>query len=399
MADKKGITLAQWLPLVGLTCSAFVFNTSEFIPVGLLSDIAASFGLSEAQAGIMISVYAWGVMVLSLPLMMFASRFEFKRLLLGVLAIFAVGQFASALAPSYSLLIAARLLVACAHSIFWSVAAVMAARLVDPVHGALAISMIATGSSIAQIAGLPLGRAIGLAVGWRATFGVVGAVSVAILLYQALLFPAMPAGERFTVSRLPVLLKNSALVVLYAVTAVVTCGNFIAYSYIEPFMQQVALLPAGKITLTLTVFGASGLLASFLFGRLYDGHKFAFMGTTLIFEAVALAGVYFASRSFALVLLACAVWGVCSTGYNISFQGELINQTEADDSAVAMSIFSGLCNFGIGTGTAIGGQVVNTRGIAGVGFMGGAVALVAVLLALLGLFPAIRASELARKQR
>lgn len=97
---QDGITLRQWLPLVGLTCCAFVFNTSEFMPIGLLTDIAASFSLTEAQAGIMISVYAWGVMLLSLPLMVFASRFEFKRMLLGVLAVFSLGQFLSAVAPT-----------------------------------------------------------------------------------------------------------------------------------------------------------------------------------------------------------------------------------------------------------------------------------------------------------
>ena len=86
-ARQDGISLKQWLPLIGLACCSFVFNTSEFMPIGLLTDIAASFSLTEAQAGIMISVYAWGVMLLSLPLMVFASRFEFKRMLLGVLAV------------------------------------------------------------------------------------------------------------------------------------------------------------------------------------------------------------------------------------------------------------------------------------------------------------------------
>ena len=131
MAQTKqdGITLRQWLPLIGLTCCAFVFNTSEFMPIGLLTDIAASFSLTEAQAGIMISVYAWGVMLLSLPLMVFASRFEFKRMLLGVLAVFSLGQFLSAVAPTYPILVCARLVVACAHAVFWSVASIMASRL------------------------------------------------------------------------------------------------------------------------------------------------------------------------------------------------------------------------------------------------------------------------------
>ena len=105
-ARQDGISLKQWLPLIGLACCSFVFNTSEFMPIGLLTDIAASFSLTEAQAGIMISVYAWGVMLLSLPLMVFASRFEFKRMLLGVLAVFSLGQFLSAVAPTYPILVA-----------------------------------------------------------------------------------------------------------------------------------------------------------------------------------------------------------------------------------------------------------------------------------------------------
>ena len=115
---QDGISLKQWLPLIGLACCAFVLNTSEFMPIGLLTDIAASFSLTEAQAGIMISVYAWGVMLLSLPLMVFASRFEFKRMLLGVLAVFSLGQFLSAVAPTYPILVCARLVVACAHAVF-----------------------------------------------------------------------------------------------------------------------------------------------------------------------------------------------------------------------------------------------------------------------------------------
>ena len=239
-ARQDGISLKQWFPLIGLACCAFVFNTSEFMPIGLLTDIAVSFSLTEAQAGIMISVYAWGVMLLSLPLMVCASRFEFKRMLLGVLAVFSLGQFLSAVAPTYPILVCARLVVACAHAVFWSVASIMASRLVDTRHGALAISMIATGSSIAQIFGLPIGRAIGLAVGWRMTFAVVGAFSAAAVVYQAAVFPARPAGERFAVKQLPELLKNPFLIALYAVTVFMATGYYTGYSYIEPFLAQVA---------------------------------------------------------------------------------------------------------------------------------------------------------------
>ena len=389
-SNNGSITLKQWLPLIGLTCCAFVFNTSEFMPIGLLTDIARSFSLTEAQAGIMISVYAWGVMILSLPLMVFASRFEYKRMLLGVVALFSLGQFLSAIAPTYPVLVCARLVVACAHAVFWSVASIMASRLVDARHGALAISMIATGSSVAQIFGLPLGRAIGLAVGWRMTFGVVGMVSAAVVIYQAFVFPPMAAGERFNLSQLPSLLKNPFLIALYAVTVFMATGYYTCYSYIEPFMQQVAGFEPGLITMSLTVFGFAGLVGSWLFGRLFDGHRFPFLAVALTGVAAALLLMRASAVVPAAVFVVCGVWGCCATAFNVAFQAELIKYTPADESAVAMSIFSGLFNLGIGTGTAIGGAVVSGPGIAWIGYAGGAIAAVGVLLAVTVLFGAIR---------
>ena len=373
-ARQDGISLKQWLPLIGLACCAFVFNTSEFMPIGLLTDIAVSFSLTEAQAGIMISVYAWGVMLLSLPLMVFASRFEFKRMLLGVLAVFSLGQFLSAVAPTYPILVCARLVVACAHAVFWSVASIM-------------------GSSIAQIFGLPIGRAIGLAVGWRMTFAVVGAFSAAAVVYQAAVFPAMPAGERFAVKQLPELLKNPFLIALYAVTVFMATGYYTGYSYIEPFLAQVAHVDAGAITMTLTAFGCSGLVGSWLFGRLFDGHRFPFLAITLSGVPAALLLIGSAASSLAAVLAVCVLWGCCATAFNVAFQAELIKYTPADSSAVAMSIFSGLFNLGIGTGTAIGGAVVSGPGIAWIGFAGGAIAVVGVILAITVMFPVIRRAK------
>ena len=111
--DSK-LTLREWLPLIGITVSAFIFNTSEFMPVGLLTGIGASFGTSEGVTGLIISVYAWAVMLLSLPLMILGSRLAFRPLMLLVIGVFSAGQARSALAPSYGLLMAARLVVACA---------------------------------------------------------------------------------------------------------------------------------------------------------------------------------------------------------------------------------------------------------------------------------------------
>ena len=106
-----------WLPVLGLTLSAFVFNTSEFIPIGLLTDIAGDFNVGEAQAGMLISVYAI-VALMSLPLMMLVSKMEYRKLLLGTTLLFMASQLLSAVAESYSVLMVSRIGVACTHSVF-----------------------------------------------------------------------------------------------------------------------------------------------------------------------------------------------------------------------------------------------------------------------------------------
>ena len=194
-------TRSETAPLVFLTLAAFLLNTSEFVPIGLLTDIAATFSLTESGAGLMISIYAWAVAALSLPLMIAASRMPPKRLILVVLAVFCTGQVGTAVAPTFELLVAARLVVAAAHAVFWSVASPYAVRVASPEHASRAMSMIVTGTSVAMIFGLPLGRALGLALGWRMTFVVVGAVTLAVGLGLAATFPSLRAVHAATPSR------------------------------------------------------------------------------------------------------------------------------------------------------------------------------------------------------
>jgi len=122
------IPLRQYMALLGITIAAFIFNTSEFIPIALLIDISESFSMTEAAAGQMITIYAWVVALLSLPLMLLTCRMELKRLLLLMVALFGIGQLVSGLASSYDMLLGARIIVACAHSIFWAMGSPRAAQ-------------------------------------------------------------------------------------------------------------------------------------------------------------------------------------------------------------------------------------------------------------------------------
>lgn len=376
---KSRLTRKEMLPLVGMTISAFIFNTSEFMPIGLLTDIAGSFSISESKAGMLITVYSWIVMLLSLPLILLVSKIDFRKLFMGTIALFGICQIMSVLAPSYGVLMASRIGVACTHAIFWSIASPVAIRLVNDEHRSFALGMVVTGTSIATIAGLPLGRLVGQYMGWRVTFLIVGIIAFAVLVYMAFVFPKIASGEQFHVKDLPALLKNPVLICLYAQTILFVLGYYTVYSYIEPFMQQVAKLQNNVITIVLLIFGAMGLLGSYLFSKLYDRHRFAFIGTVMATLLVWLLLLLPASKSLATMVILCAFWGITAMAFNVTTQSEVIRSVDEKGAAVATAIYSGLFNLGIGGGSWIGGIVCDKGAISYIGFVGAVFAVISVL--------------------
>lgn len=380
----------ELLPLVGITVSAFVFNTSEFMPISLLTDIGATFGTSEAQTGLLVSIYAWAVMILSLPLMVLATRVDFRRLLLLVILVFAVGQVLSAVAVSYGMLMAARLVVAAAHSVFWAIVAPIAVRVASPDKQALALSFVVMGSSVAMIAGLPLGRAIGILMGWRLTFTVVGVIAFALLAYLTVVLPKVPGAEPFSLRQLPSLFRNKALTGIFVLTAIYAMGNYTLYSYIELFMAQINGLSADAITLALSAFGAAVVVGSLMYAKLPPVVRFPF--TCLVVFGVGAATLLFrfAGTSVVAVFALCALWGISGTSYSVALQAEVIRNAASEEQTVAMSIFSGIFNFGIGFGALLGGGVVDSMGIGNVGFVAGGIGMAATLYAIFVLVPRLK---------
>ena len=357
------------LPLIGMALAAFIFNTSEFMPIGLLTSIASAFSISESTAGIMITVYSWSVMILSLPLMISISKYSFRPVLLITLSVFALGQILSGIATSFVLLVLARIVVASAHAVFWSIASVIAVKLVDEEHRDFAMSMIVTGSSIAMIFGLPLGRVVGLYVGWRATFILVGIVALALLVFQLVVFPKLDKPEPFKINQLPSLFKNKNLLLIYIISFLFATGYYTAYSYIEPFMQDIAHISSTWITLALSLFGVAGIVGSLLFSKFYSKNRIAFLRIFTSNIAIVLFLLKPSSITLITLLIVCACWGCTSTAFNVAAQSEIILHGK-ESSSVAMSIFSGIFNLGIGLGSFIGGQTVNIIGIQYIGIVG-----------------------------
>jgi MFS transporter, DHA1 family, L-arabinose/isopropyl-beta-D-thiogalactopyranoside export protein len=375
---RAKMTLREWLPLLGIAVSAFIFNTSEFMPVGLLTDIGATFGTTEGETGIMVSVYAWAVMLLSVPLMILATRIPFRPLILAVLAVFCAGQVFSALAPNFGALIAARLVVACAHSVFWAIAAPLAARLVDESHGAMAVSLVITGSSLAMIVGLPIGRVIGLAMGWRLTFACVAGVALVVLAFLLVVFPRLQGATTFRMNQLPSIMKNKVLVGVFVMTALYPMGYFTCYSYIEPFLLQVGGMPDGLVTTVLVVFGVAGLVGSAICTRFYTAKSVHFPRLAIAGVAVAILLLRFCVVSAPLTFAVCVLWGISSSAYQIVYQAKIIEVADESEQTVATAMFSGIFNLGIGTGSFIGGLVCTYDTIGDVGFVGAAIAALAL---------------------
>lgn len=371
-----------WLRVVTLAIAAFIFNTTEFVPVGLLSDIAESFHMQTAQVGIMLTIYAWVVAVMSLPFMLLTSQMERRKLLICLFVLFIASHVLSFLAWNFTVLVISRIGIAFAHAIFWSITASLAIRLAPAGKGAQALSLIATGTALAMVLGLPIGRVVGQYFGWRTTFFAIGMGALITLLCLIKLLPKLPSEHSGSLKSLPLLFRRPALMSLYILTVVVVTAHYTAYSYIEPFVQNVAGLSANFATVLLLILGGAGIIGSLVFGKLGNHHASLLVSIAIALLVVCLLLLLPAADSEAHLALLSIFWGIAIMVIGLGMQVKVL-ALAPDATDVAMALFSGIFNIGIGAGALAGNQVSLHWSMSIIGYIGAIPAFAALVWAVL----------------
>jgi DHA1 family inner membrane transport protein len=388
------------LALYALTVGAFGIGVTEFVIMGLLLQVSGDLGVSVPAAGLLMTGYALGVFV-GAPLLTIATRaLPKKTTLLVLMAIFTLGNLACALAPTYELLMAARILTALAHGTFFGVGAVVATQLVAPEKKASAIAIMFTGLTLATLMGVPFGAWLGLQFGWRSTFVAVTAIGVLAVIVLATLVPATkttePLGrlrDEFAVLKRPQVLLGLAMTVLGF------GGVFAIFTYIQPILTEVSGWSEAAVSPILLVFGAGLVGGNLLGGKLADKRLApALLGTLAALTVVMFASGWAFHDRFGAIA-ATFLLGAASFSTVAPLQMRVLQQAGGAGQGLASSLNIAAFNLGNAFGAWLGGAVIAGVGIAAVPMISAAVPLAALGLAMLSLSMEKRAvAEVSRAQ-
>ena len=259
------------LGLIALAIGGFGIGLTEFVIMGLLPEVAADFGVTEAQAGWFISGYALAVVVGALGLTAATTRLPRKPVLVGLLVLFIAGNAISAIAPTYELMMTGRVIAALSHGAFFGIGSVVAASLVAPEKAAGAIAIMFTGLTAANVLGVPFGTFLGQEFGWRSTFWAISAIGVLALVGIATLVPNLGTdGPAPSLRRELGAFRSGQVWLSLLVTVLGFGGMFGAFTYIAYTLTEVSGFDSGAVPWLLVLFGAGLVVGNWIGGRLAD---------------------------------------------------------------------------------------------------------------------------------
>ncbi|MGK4579926.1 MFS transporter [Kitasatospora sp. HPMI-4] len=372
------------LALAALTLCSFTLGTGEIMIAGLLPDIASDTGVSLSTAGLLISVFAMTVVVGGPILALTTGAARRSRLVVVLMACYVLGNVVSAVSPSFLLLAVGRIAAALAHSALMPLFFGLAADVVPPHKRGTAVARVSLGFSLAMVAGLPIGTALGQWLDWRATFWAVAVLTLAVTAPVALLAgkaPGVPAGSgRLAELRV---LGDRRVRIVTAVTALAAAAAFTAYTYVAPLLTDTVGFTASAVTVLLLLFGIGGTVGNLVGGRLTDRsmmHAIC-VGLAALGASLLLLGATATSKVPAVAFL--FLFGAAYYAVIPAVNTRMIDVASQQARTLALTVQSSAFNLGTALGGWFGGRLIAAgTGLRWLPVAGGLIAVVALLVAL-----------------
>jgi MFS transporter, DHA1 family, inner membrane transport protein len=344
--------------LLALGAAAFGIGTTEFVIMGLLPEIGRSLNVSIPQAGQLVSSYALSVTIGSPFMAVLMARFPRRLSLLILMVVFILGNALCALAEGYDTLMAARIFTALAHGAFFGIGAVVAADVVPKHQRAMAISLMFSGLTLANVLGVPFGTLLGQAYGWRTTFWAV--VIIGVIAFVALLIwvPEVRQARRMRLGREVAALGHPQVLLAMGTSVVCSAALFTVFTYITPLLESVSGISPRGVSVALLLFGVGITLGNLAGGRAADWRLMPSIILMLCVLIVVQACFTVTSRSAIPAVITMMIWGAFAFGVAAPLQMRVLDQARSAPS-LASTVNQSAFNLGNAIGASAGGFMVS----------------------------------------
>jgi predicted MFS family arabinose efflux permease len=374
-----------WLSVTSVALGSFVLVLSEFLPIGLLPAIADDLDVGIGTAGLMVVATGLVGAVAAPVVTVLTSRLDRRVVLVSLTVLLVVADGLAAIAPSFWVLLIARMLLGVGIGGFWAIGAGIAGRLVRPELTIRATSLITAGVSVATVVSLPLGALVSSLASWRLGFVIGGALGLVALVLQLAMLPGIPAQQRVRFATLGSLLRVPRARVGLIAAAFVFAAQFAAYTYIAPYLQQLVGVGPDTVTIALLVFGVAGIVGNFAAGFTLNRSVLGTIGASKFVLAAAVVLLPLLAHSVVGVFVLLVVWGLVWGALPLGMQTWMSTASPAG-SETGLALFVTTIQLAIAAGSVLGGAAVSSFGLAADFWLAGGVAIVgAVVLVAMGL--------------
>lgn len=357
-----------WVGLLALAAAVFLSVTSEMIPTGLLPDMSASLGVSEAQIGLLVTVFAFTVVVTSTPLTALTKRWPRHGMIVGVLVILGLSNLLTAFSPDYVWVVASRIVGGIAHGMFWSIVGAYAGHLVPKEQIGRAVSITLGGGTLAFVFGVPLGTFAGHLFGWRLSFGILAALMFvgALLVWRFL--PSVEreedtAGRRDRSIPRPRDRTIPTVIMVCSIAAVTMIGHYSFYTFVVPFLTGPMGVASGDVGALLFIYGIAGAVGLVLAGSVLGPRPQSGLLLALVVTGAAVAALAAFAGQPVLALVAFVVWGLAFGALPPLLQTRLLHTSSPAFRDTASALYTTSFNIGIGGGALLGSLIFDAGGL------------------------------------